>query len=149
MVCFLENQCDYKSGALESCAPLAAAFVPMQKSAEPTYAPEKAIVRGTLFPGLDLPFMDMVNQGKLTGTPMGEVMALDFVCAELVLYLDTHENDTDAFAMLQKTLALAKEAKERYLSAYGPLTHADLSQCKSFTWLREPWPWNDSDKEGR
>ncbi len=143
-----KNTCDYKKGILPSCAPLALAYVPMQQSAEPAYAPGQALKRGTLFPGLDLPFMDMVAQGELAGTPLGEVMALDFVCDELMLYLDTHENDTEAFETLQKTLALAKEARARYVAKFGPLAHRDLLESKQFNWLCNPWPWDYTEKEG-
>lgn len=145
--CLDKNTCDYKKGTLPSCAPLALSYVPMQPSAEPAYTPNQALTRGTLFPGLDLPFMDMVAQGELTGTPLGEVMALDFVCDELMLYLDTHENDTDAFETLQKTLALAKEARTRYVEKFGPLTHRDLMESKQFNWLCNPWPWDYTEKE--
>ena len=53
---------DHLFGALPSRAPLASAYVPMQESVEPNYPPQTAIARGTLFPGLDLPFRVMVNR---------------------------------------------------------------------------------------
>lgn len=81
-----ENKnCGCKEGMLPSCAPLAMAYVPMQQSVKPVYSNAEALSRGTLFPGLDLPFMNMVNTGDMTGTPLGEVMALDFVAHELAL----------------------------------------------------------------
>jgi spore coat protein JB len=61
----------------------------MQESVKPNYEPQTAIARGTLFPGLDLPFLEMVNN-PLPATPLGELMAIDFVADELSLYLDTH-----------------------------------------------------------
>ena len=138
----MDNNCDYKSGRLPSCAPLAMSYTPVQDSAVPAYDAAKALSRGTLFPGLDLPFMNMVNKGDLTGTPLGELMALDFVAHELHLYLDTHCDDGEAFEMLQNVLKLAKEAHERYAKLYGPLMPHDLKNAKSFTWLRNPWPWD-------
>ena len=120
-----ENKnCGCKEGMLPSCAPLAMAYVPMQQSVKPVYSNAEALSRGTLFPGLDLPFMNMVNTGDMTGTPLGEVMALDFVAHELALYLDTHSED-------------------------GPLTKSDLSKAQSYTWLKNPWPWDYcAKKEG-
>jgi len=126
---------------LPACAPLALAYVPMQQSAAPTYDTEDALKRGTLFPGLDLPFMNMVNMADLAGTPLGELMALQFVCHELQLYLDTHANDEEAFSMLKDMLALTREAKVRYQSKYGPLCPMDLEKESSFNWLADPWPW--------
>ena len=79
----------YLFGSLPDSATLASAYVPMQEGIEPNYPPQTAIARGTLFPGLDLPFRGMVNR-PLPATPLGELMAIDFVADELSLYLDTH-----------------------------------------------------------
>ena len=145
-----ENKtCDYRQGSLPACAPLAVPYVPMQQSAEPAYKPGRALIRGTLFPGLDLPFMNLVNDTELSGTPLGELMALDFVIKELQLYLDTHKNDEEAFATLQSYIKLYNEGKEAYVRKYGPLTVCDLSMSESYDWLKEPWPWDyNASKEG-
>lgn len=135
------TNCDYRKGMLPECAPLALAYVPMQPGAEPAYDPEDALKRGTLFPGLDLPFMNMVNTADVSDTPLGEVMALQFVSHELHLYLDTHPNDMEAFAMLKNMLALTREAKKRYVEKYGPLCPKDLEYSQKFDWLKDPWPW--------
>lgn len=137
--------CGPKEGALPSCAALGMSYVPPQRSAEDAYDPNMALVRGTLFPGLDLPFMNVVNKGKLTGTPLGELMALDFVIKELNLYLDTHKDDMEAFRTLQSTIALYEEGKERYVKKYGPLTVKDLKYSDCFNWLCDPWPWDYHD----
>ena len=84
------KQCDTKQGPLTSCAPLAMSYTPPQQSSEPAYESKKALARGTLFPGLDLPFMNVVNKPDGMSTPLCELMALDFVVQELKLYLDTH-----------------------------------------------------------
>ena len=142
----MDNNYNFKSGSLPSCAPLAMAYVPMQESVKPTYNTAEALARGTLFPGLDLPFMNMVNTGDLTGTPLGELMALDFVAHELILYLDTHGEDSEAFDMLKNILELAKTARERYTKLYGPVATEDLAKAQSFTWLKNPWPWDYNAK---
>ncbi len=140
------GRCNYRNGVLPSCAPLARAYVPMQQSSAPQYDPADALKRGTLFPGLDLPFMNMVNMEDLNGTPRGEVMALCFASHELQLYLDTHPKDTEAFTLLKSILSLAAEAKRRYTAKYGPLTPDDLLRSESFDWLEDPWPWMDCRK---
>jgi len=135
------ERCNYRQGCLPGCAPLVLAYVPMQQSAVPAYDTEEAIRRGTLFPGLDLPFMNMVNTADISDTPLGEVMALQFVCHDLRLYLDTHPADIEAFDVLQKMLKLLEEAKRRYVAAYGPLCPQDLAVSETFNWLDAPWPW--------
>lgn len=136
------TQCSSREGSLPKCAPLGMAYVPMQNSADPSYEPNKALLRGTLFPGLDLPFMNVVNKGNLTGTPLGELMALDFVIKELNLYLDTHKDDMEAFQTLKTTLALYEEGKTQYVKKYGPITIRDLKYADQFSWLCDPWPWD-------
>ena len=134
------NRNDSRFGSLPSYAPLAAAYVPMQESAADSYEPAEALSRGTLFPGLDLPFMNVVND-TLPASPMTEMMAIDFVVDELELYLDTHSDDSEAFAMYQSFLALQREARERYARMCGPILQQDMLGADRYTWLGGPWPW--------
>lgn len=90
------DKCNFKQGSLPECAPLALAQTPMQCASEPAYDKRMALARGTLFPGLDLPFMNLVNKPADLSTPLCELMALDFVIRELNLYLDTHPDDREA-----------------------------------------------------
>ena len=131
---------EYLFGSLPARATLASAYVPMQVSAEPHYEPQSAIARGTLFPGLDLPFRGMVNR-PLPDGELGELMAIEFVADELELYLDTHCDDKEAFDMYQTVLALVKEARERFVDKVGPLCQRDLLGMKTYRWLCDPWPW--------
>lgn len=131
----------YRFGSLPAKAPLAVAYVPMQEAASPSYESGEALSRGTLFPGLDLPFMNIVND-TVKNTPLTELMAIDFVAHELALYLDTHADDREAFNMYQAFLALKKEARERYVSLYGPVMHSDMLGMNCYDWLNNPWPWD-------
>lgn len=139
---------NYKSGSLPgSSAPLVMAYVPMQTSATPSYEASEALSRGTLFPGLDLPFMNMVNQNK-QDSPLEELMAIDFVAHELSLYLDTHAEDNEAFAMYQTFLALSKEAHSRYVQQYGAICKSDMLGRNSYCWINDPWPWEYQSRRG-
>lgn len=122
------KNCGCKEGTLPDCAPLAMAYVPMQRSVKPVYSTAEALSRGTLFPGLDLPFMNMVNTGDLTGTPLGEVMALDFVAQELALYLDTHSADEEAFELYKKHSRPVQDGKGKVCEALWP---ADAQRSSS------------------
>lgn len=136
-----KNDCTYKQGRLPDCAPLAVGTIPAQQSAEPAYDKDEALVRGTLFPGLDLPFMDYVASGTLEDTPLYELMALDFVTQELALYLDTHAGDRDAFETWKCFTELAEEGRRRYAERFGPLKRAQTAMFDSWVWPDEPWPW--------
>ena len=131
----------YTRGSLPGTAPLAMAYVPLQDSAEPTYETGEALSRGTLFPGVDLPFMNLVN-GDLPLTPQTEMMAIDFVVDELELYLDTHAGDAEAFSLYQTMLALKHEALERYVKLCGPVMQSDMLGMNDYAWLNDPWPWD-------
>ena len=141
---------NYKKGTLPGdYAPLAMAYVPMQTSVIPSYEASEALTRGTLFPGLDLPFMNMVNSSKDDNTPLSELMAIDFVTKELELYLDTHASDIDAFNMYQTFLALKQEAHGRYTKIYGPICQNDMLGRNSYCWPNDPWPWEYCDRKER
>ncbi len=139
------NSCDYYKGELPSCGQLAVSYVPMQQSASPMYESSEALSRGTAFPALDLPFMNIVNRIDIESTPLVEVMALDFVCNELLLYLDTHKDDAEAFETYKNLLKMSFEARKAYSETYGPLTHCDMMEMGTFTWLNNPWPWEYSE----
>ena len=135
------NENIYRYGRLPEKAPLANAYVPMQESASPAYEAMEALSRGTLFPGLDLPFMNIVNN-VLPVCPRTELMAICFVADELELYLDTHSEDKEAFTMYQTFLVLKKEAHERYIKLAGPIMQEDMLCMDSYRWLDDPWPWD-------
>jgi spore coat protein JB len=129
-----------KEGRLPALAPLANPYVPFQMENPPKYETNKALIRGTLFPGLDLPFMGMVNKNDLPVTPLTELQALGFVLQELALYLDTHRDDKEALEMYQQYQKLYAEGAKKYEQMCGPLNH--MSQTKGeYKWLNDPWPW--------
>lgn len=134
------RQEDAMLGYLPSKAPLANPYVPFQSSNPSTYDARKGIVRGTLFPGLDLPFMGMINQRELPVTPLTELQVLAFAINELGLYLDTHRDDTEALQMYRTYQKLYTEGKEKYEQEYGPLNHMSVAGDK-YRWLDDPWPW--------
>lgn len=127
-------------GWLPAMAPLANPYVPFQTENPPVYEARKGIVRGTLFPGLDLPFMGMVNQKELSITPLTELQTMAFAIQELALYLDTHRDDTEALDMYRSYQKIYSEGKKKYEKEYGPLNHMSVTGEK-YRWLDDPWPW--------
>ena len=130
----------YGEGRLPSSAPLANPYVPFQREDPPKYEPRKALVRGTLFPGLDLPFMGMINKQEKPVTPLTELQTLGFVIQELALYLDTHRDDMEALEMYQKYQKLYHDGRETYERMCGPLNHMSKTEG-TYRWLDDPWPW--------
>ena len=127
-------------GRLPATAPLANPYVPFQYEDPPRYEPRTAIVRGTLFPGLELPFMDMVNKSELPVTPLSELQTMSFALQELALYLDTHRDDKEAFEVFKELQTIYRKGREKYEKECGPLTHMSAME-KGYSWLNDPWPW--------
>ena len=139
----LKKQEQGMEGRLPATAPLANPYVPFQLENPPIYDSRKAIVRGTLFPGLDLPFMGMINQKELPASPLSELQTMAFAINELALYLDTHRDDTEALEMYRTYQKMYAEGRQRYEKEYGPLNHMTTAG-ESYRWLDDPWPWEFS-----
>lgn len=125
---------------------MALGYVPRQMNSTPRYESEKALCRGTLFPGLDLPLKNIVNTDT-ADVPTAELMALDFAAHDLSLYLDTHPEDQEAYRVYKELLKLAEEGRKRYIAMYGPVKKCELADAESYTWVNGPWPW-DCSTEG-
>ena len=142
------NQEHGMDGHLPSMAPLANPYVPFQPDNPPVYEARNGIVRGTLFPGLDLPFMGMVNQKELPRTALAELQTMAFAIQELALYLDTHRKDKEALEMYRAYQKIYTEGRKKYEKEYGPLNHMS-DECDTYRWLDDPWPWEYSaNREG-
>lgn len=133
-----------RDGRLPAMAPLANAYVPFQDENPPQYEARKALIRGTLFPGLDLPFMGMVNQKEKQVTPMTELQTLGFAVQELALYLDTHQDDREALEVYRNYQQMYDLCREKFRNKYGPLNHMHPSDSDGYDWLSDPWPWEYS-----
>lgn len=140
----LPASCGANCGSLPApCAPLAFPYVPMQDNNPVRYSRAEALRTGTLFPGLNLPFKEAIQERtNLENTALAELMALDFAVQELGLYLTTHAEDQEALQLYWSYVQLSKEGREKYQTMYGPLTETDLTPEDGFAWLKDPWPWD-------
>lgn len=135
--------CEDGQGQLPQCAPLAVPYVPFQQTNSKRYNHQDALSNGTLFPGLNLPFHIKAEAVKVLGTQLAELQALEFVLLELGLYLDTHQEDSEAFALFQQYATLEQQARAKYEAAHGPVTQSAAANTANWSsWLEGPWPWN-------
>ena len=130
-----------KEGRLPAMAPLANPYVPFQLENPPRYEARKGLIRGTLYPGLDLPFMGMVNNRELPATSLADLQALGFAIQELALYLDTHRDDTEALELYRNYQQMYDKCRNEHGKKHGPLNHKMISDTKRYDWLDDPWPW--------
>ena len=143
------NKKDGTHGRLPEMAPLANPYVPFQLENPPKYEARKGLVRGTLYPGLDLPFMGMVNKNELPVTPKTELQALGFAVNELALYLDTHPEDKEALELYRVYQKMLHDGNMEFSRQHGPLNHGRPVDDKTYTWMDDPWPWEyAANKEG-
>ena len=130
--------CADTDGTLPGCAPLANPYVPFQQTGSEQYPAPKALVRGTIFPGLDLPFMGMVNSKEKTGTALVQVQELGFALRELGLYLDTHAADDEAAALYNQYAERYEDAMQQYQQSGCSLTQMQAAMSGRYEWLRDP-----------
>ena len=107
-------QCANADGQLPSCAPLANPYVPFQQTGADLYTASCALIRGTLFPGLDLPYGGQENTQEKLATASVELQQMGFALQELALYLDTHAEDTEAAQLFNQYVELYQQAIEQY-----------------------------------
>lgn len=138
-----QQQSNGMEGRLPPMAPLANPYVPFQLENPPKYEARKGFVRGTLFPGLDLPFMGMVNNQEKNMTPLTELQVLGFALHELALYLDTHRDDQEALALYREYQEMYHKGMAQYAQEHGPLNHGTPVEGP-YSWLDDPWPWEYS-----
>lgn len=133
---------DCKFGSLPGRAPLAVPYVPFQDENPPIYSANDGLNRGTVFPGLDLPWMNTVNESNPEeNTLLGDLTALEFAVDDMQLYMDTHENDTEVFRVLQYFIKEADACRREYVKTYGPVSRDELLDSEQYDWLKGPWPW--------
>ncbi len=144
----LDRNGNYGEGRLPALAPLANPYVPFQEDNPPKYEAQRGLVRGTLFPGLDLPFLGKENKELKPATPLNELQAMGFALQELALYLDTHQNDKEALELYRTFQKMYREGKQKYEKLCGPLTHMSYEEG-AYRWLESPWPWEyNANQEG-
>lgn len=140
----MRKQSTGMEGRMPSMAPLANPYVPFQLENPPKYEARKALIRGTLFQGLDLPFMGMVNNEEKPITPLSELQVLGFALHEMALYLDTHRDDKEALELYRAYQDIYHKGMMEYEEKHGAMAHGMPSKRDTYAWLDDPWPWEYS-----
>lgn len=83
--------------------------------------------------------MDDMNRKKLL-RDLGEHC---FAAFEIQIFLDTHPNDRQALSDYKMHLKACEELKREYEAKYGPLSASDVTSTTRWTWIDDPWPWNN------
>ena len=78
-----------------------------------------------------------MNQNELKK----QIQSYCFAAYDMLLYLDTHQDDKKAFALFKELTKKATELKEMYHQKYGPLNTKAAADYTEFNWVEGPWPW--------
>lgn len=70
-----------------------------------------------------------------------ELQKYNFAAYDLLLYLDTHANDSKAFEMFRELVEKLQKLKTDYEDEFGPLEAYNSTRFGTFKWLDSPWPW--------
>ena len=122
--------CGDTRGTLPACAPLANPYVPFQGQNPERYTAGRALMKGTLFPGLDLPYQ-----------------AANFAITELGLYLDTHTDDEEAVQLFNQYVEQYEMLRQQAADNGMALTQMEAAAGGCYTWLDDPWPWDAETEE--
>lgn len=107
---------------------------------------KEGFLRGNMFkdeyePYKNLTFLDITPKSDREAKLLN-VMSYSFAINDLNLYLDLHPQDKKVLKLLEKLIMEEKNAKEKYISLYGPLDVCDTKGDK-FKWIDSPWPWDN------
>ena len=139
----MEQKRSYRDGYmghLPAKAPLANPYVPFQQDNPARYEARTGLIRGTIYPGLDLPFKGMVNKKEKPVTRKSELQVLAFAIQELALYLDTHRDDLEALELYRAYQQRYRVCQEEFINHCGPINHMSITEGP-YRWLDDPWPW--------
>lgn len=147
------------SSNLCSCAGhLAMASVPKQEWCEP-YDFSTALMEGTIFPCLNLPFYKAPAKDCKCNTKSGtsnvsqknreEMMthlaAISFAINDLTLYLDTHPNCPNGTTLFYQLLEQRLNLLSEFTGKFYPLTQTSMItgnyDQNQYGWSEGPMPW--------
>lgn len=143
---------------------LAIANIPIQQWGT-LYNEEEALNIGTIFHDLNKPFFaaEAVTGSKNPIAPeagsqaksntqsereelMTKINQIGFYLDDLTLYLDTHENDTQAIQLYHEKTKEYAELRKQFAQKYYPLSRLCIPYCindneTAFCWQEGPMPW--------
>lgn len=87
----------------------------------------------------------MMEQNKFD--TLKQLQSYNFAAYDMLLYLDTHPDDKQAFTLFKSLAEKTKSLKTDYEKKFGPLTPYSVAVSDSFDWLGSPWPWEKEANE--
>ena len=73
---------------------------------------------------------------------MDQIQQVEFTIYELILYLDTHPEDTFAIEQYNMSVNEHNALRAQYVKQYGPLMQGDPVNANTWTWGLSDFPWD-------
>ena len=70
-----------------------------------------------------------------------KIQCNNFAAYDMLLYLDTHQEDKKAFRIFQDLVKKTNELRREYEKEFGSLNQFTTANQECFNWLDDPWPW--------
>jgi spore coat protein JB len=70
-----------------------------------------------------------------------KLQEIKFTMIDLVLFLDSHPKNKEAFACFKEMAEKYKALRSEYVEKFGPITWADTAEKDTWVWVDGPWPW--------
>lgn len=86
--------------------------------------------------------MEIANKNTDKCKLLERISALEFVIADLKLFLDTHPAEKEALDAYRAYVEEVKELRTQYTAFYGPLQAENYEPETCWTWIDNPWPWD-------
>lgn len=76
-----------------------------------------------------------------------KIRSTDFAMWELHIFLDSHPDNADALALMQKYTDKRDVLVAEYEKKYGPLNMRSVTNANRWQWINDPWPWEISEED--
>lgn len=86
--------------------------------------------------------MENSNSNKSREELLEQISALEFVLADLKLFLDTHPCNTEVLSIYGEYVRQVKELRAQFTAFYGPLMAEAYEPENYWAWINDPWPWH-------
>ena len=111
-----------------------------------TVSPNEGLNRGNMFSDQYDPYKNyyykVVVRGKREELLL-KIQELTFAVIDLNIYLDVYPNDIECLELYKKYNKELNNLKSAYEKEYGPLEASDVTSTREFTWIKNPWPWDN------
>lgn len=78
---------------------------------------------------------------------MRKIRSTDFAMWELHIFLDSHPDDADALALMNKYSIKRAALVAEYEKLYGPMDMRNVTTGNRWQWINNPWPWELQEED--